>query len=102
MAVADRDDDAEWDGETALLPPPPPNSFAWSSWVDDADDGDEEFEGPTRLLAMYRWRELLRFGIGMLLRREGDVASPDDEHWEMSMAEDDDDGQVEDICPFTG
>lgn len=46
MAVADRDDDAEWAGETALLLPP------WSSWVDDADDGVEEFDGPTMLLAM--------------------------------------------------
>lgn len=45
MAVADLDEDAEWDGETA-------NSLVWSSWVDDADDGDEEFEGPTMLFAM--------------------------------------------------
>lgn len=50
MAVADRDEDAEWgaDGESA-----PPNSFTWSSpWVDDADEGEEEFEGPTMLLDM--------------------------------------------------
>lgn len=50
MAVADRDEDAEWgaDGESA-----PPNSFTWSSpWVDEADEGEEEFEGPTMLLDM--------------------------------------------------
>lgn len=51
MAVADRDDDAECgDGESALLPP---NSFTWSSpWVDEADEGEEEFEGPTMLFDM--------------------------------------------------
>lgn len=51
IAVADLDDDAEWgDGESALLLMPPPNPFTWSSpWVDDAGDGEEEWEGPTML-----------------------------------------------------
>lgn len=55
MAVADLDDDAECErnGESALLFVPPQNSFTWSSpWVDDADDGEEEFEGPTMLFDM--------------------------------------------------
>lgn len=70
MAVADRDEDAE----------------CGSSWTDDADDGDgEDWELFPKLLAMYRCRELLRFGIGMLLRlfREGDVDSGDP--WDTSI-----------------
>lgn len=70
MAVADRDEDAE----------------CGSSWTEDADDGDgEDWELFPKLLAMYRWRELLRFGIGMLLRlfREGDVDSG--EPWDTSI-----------------
>lgn len=47
----------------------------------------------------------MRFGIGILLRRDGDVVPVEDEVWEMSIPydadDDDDDGQVEDICPFT-
>lgn len=52
IVVADRDDDAECgDGESALLLVP--NSFTWSSpWVDEADEGEEEFEGPTMLFDM--------------------------------------------------
>lgn len=64
MAVADLDEDAE----------------LGSSWTEDAEDGDgEDWELLPKLLAMYRWRELLRFGIGMLLRlfRDGDVDSGD-------------------------
>lgn len=65
MAVADRDEDAEFGSS-------PP-------WTEDADDGDGDWDWELvpfpKLLAMYRWRELFRFGMGMLLRRGGDVDS---------------------------
>lgn len=86
MAVAERDEDAEWVGEKVA--PPPPKSLSsrrvpplpadeWSSCVEEADEADEECgeltpEGPTMLLAMYRCSELLRRGIGMLLLRGGE------------------------------
>lgn len=70
-AVADRDEDAE-------LGP--------SSCTEDADDGEEdEALAVPKLLAMYRCRELLRFGIGMLLRRPGEVDSGGAPFWETSI-----------------
>lgn len=34
---------------------------------------DDEFEDEPPPPAMYRWSDVFRFGIGMLLRLEGDV-----------------------------
>lgn len=63
MAVADLEEDAEFGSS-------PP-------WTEEAEDGDGdcEFAPFPKLLAMYRWRELFRFGMGILLRRGGDVDS---------------------------
>lgn len=62
MAVAERDEDAE--------------SSPWTEEAADDGDGDWELAAPfPKLLAMYRWSELFRFGMGILLRRGGDVDS---------------------------